>query len=71
MNRIVDNLWYTVKKYSPEILIGLGITGVVSGTVVACKETLEVNDILEEHNKKITQVTTGFKLLNYIYQQVY
>lgn len=56
MNRIVDNLWYTVKKYSPEILIGLGITGVVSGTVVACKETLEVNDILEEHNEKITQV---------------
>jgi hypothetical protein len=37
-----------VKKYSPEILMGLGIVGVVTSTVMACKATLKVEDILDE-----------------------
>lgn len=47
-----------VKKYSPEILLVLGIVGVVSSAVLACKKTLKVNDILEEKQESISKVHT-------------
>src|SRR6056297_455144 len=36
------------KKYSPEILIGTGIVSIVAGTVMACKATLQVEEVLED-----------------------
>ena len=37
-----------VEKHSPEILMGVGVVGVVTGTVMACRATMKLNDILEE-----------------------
>lgn len=37
-----------VQKHSPEILMGVGVVGVVTTTVVACKATMKLNDILDE-----------------------
>lgn len=42
-------LMFTLSKNSPEILLGIGIASVVAGTVIACKQTLEVSPILEEY----------------------
>lgn len=39
------------KKHSPEILLVSGIVGLVGAGVVACKATLKVHDVVEEHNK--------------------
>lgn len=39
-----------LKKYSPEILTGIGIASFVGSTVFACKATMKIDDILEEHN---------------------
>ena len=36
------------KQHSPEILLGLGIVGVVGGTVLACKATTKLDRILDE-----------------------
>ena len=44
----VNRFGLKVKKYSPEILIGVGIVGTVASGIMACKATLKVNDILEE-----------------------
>lgn len=41
-----------IQKYSPEILLGVGTIGVISATVLACKQTLKANDILEQHKEK-------------------
>ncbi len=41
-----------MKKYSPEILTAAGIIGTVGSTVLACKATLKVEDILDEAKKK-------------------
>lgn len=41
-----------LKKYSPEILTAAGVIGVVGSTVLACKATLKVEDILDEAKKK-------------------
>ena len=40
----------TVIKYSPEILMGLGGVTFVTTVVVACKETVKEEEILEEHD---------------------
>lgn len=47
---------FKLKKYSPEILMGVGIVGVVAGTVMACKATLRANDILDEHEKRLADI---------------
>lgn len=41
-----------LKKYSPEILTAAGVIGTISSTVLACKATLKVEDILDEAKKK-------------------
>lgn len=56
MNAFVDSALSLLKKYSPEILIVSGVCGVVSGVVVACKETLKVEEILEEHNEQMEMI---------------
>ena len=38
----------TVRKHSPEILMVAGVIGTVAGAVMACKETLELGDVLDE-----------------------
>ena len=38
-----------VKKFSPEILLGVGVVGIFGGVILACVETLKVNDIFDEH----------------------
>ena len=45
-----------VKKYSPEILITAGVVGVVTSTVLACRATLKVNDILEETRDTLDKI---------------
>lgn len=37
-----------VEKHSPEILLGVGVVGVVATAVTACKATMKLNDILDE-----------------------
>lgn len=41
-----------LKKYSPEILTAAGVVGTIGSTVLACKATLKVEDILDEAKKK-------------------
>lgn len=45
-------------KHSPEILLVGGIAAVIGGTVLACKATLYVEDILDEHDEKRDDIET-------------
>lgn len=59
VNRSLHKAGLQLKKHSPAILVGAGVVGVVTSTVMACKATLKVNDILNEtkdHVEKINQV---------------
>lgn len=47
---------FTLKKYSPEILLTAGVAGVITGTVLACKATIKVDDILEKHNEVMDKI---------------
>lgn len=47
---------FKIKKASPEIMVVAGVVGVVTSTVMACKATTKVNDILEETKKQVDDV---------------
>lgn len=55
---------FTIKKYSPEILLGLGITGVTVSTVLACKATLKCEAIIDEHEEKLEMVEEALEFEN-------
>ena len=53
-----------VQKHSPEILMGVGVVGIVTSTVMACRATMKLNDILEESKEtrdKIKEVENNPK----------
>lgn len=50
-----------LKKHSAEILMGLGIVGVVTSTVMACKATLKVEDIIDEAKATMEDVDHGLE----------
>ena len=56
--RLLSSTKYQVKKHSPEILMIAGITGTIVGTVLACKATTKVSEIMEEKNKLVEDVHT-------------
>jgi len=45
-----------VRRFSPQILMGVGIAGVVTAGVLACRATLKFNDVVEDSNKDISFV---------------
>lgn len=44
---------FNVKAHSPEILIGVGIAGMVTSTVLACRATLKADAILKERKETL------------------
>ena len=54
--RFLSKAGLQIKKHSPEILMGVGIVGTVASTVLACKATLKVNEILEEKNNTVEAI---------------
>lgn len=62
MRKMYNKLTFKVQKNSPEILMGIGIATTVTATVLACKATLKIGDILEEVEK--TQDNMDYALAN-------
>lgn len=53
LKQIGGAIGFALKKYSPEILMGLGITGMIGSTILACKATLKCEELLDEHDEKM------------------
>lgn len=56
LSRSFHKLGFQIKKHSPEILVVAGVTGVVASTVMACKATLKVNEVLDESKQNIDKI---------------
>lgn len=54
--RTTNKIGLILKKNSPKILMGVGIAGSVVSTVLACKATLKIKDILDEKNETVEQI---------------
>ena len=47
-SRSLHKVGFKIKKHSPEILVVIGVAGIVASTVMACKATTKVSEILED-----------------------
>ena len=56
MVKVYNKSEMKVRKYSPEILAGVGVVGVIASTVMACKATTKLNDILAESKEQLEQI---------------
>lgn len=56
INNATGKFGLKIKKYSPELFMAVGIVGAVTSTVLACKATLKVNDILEEKDENVGKI---------------
>ena len=56
LSRSFSRTGLKIKKYSPEILVGAGIVGVVASAVMACKATTKVETLLSETKDTINKV---------------
>lgn len=54
---ILGTVKYTLKKYSPEILLGVGVVGMGVSTVLACKATLRVEEILDTYEGTMEKIS--------------
>lgn len=57
-SRLLSNASLQFRKHSPEILMVAGVVGTVASTVLACKATLKVNEVLEEKKNTIDAIHT-------------
>ena len=56
VSRVAGSQALALKKNSPHIFFGVGLVGVVGGTVLACRATLKAEPILDEMKDNIEEV---------------
>lgn len=56
IKKIRDNVVNTISGKSPEILIGFGLAGMLTSTVLAVKATPKALDILEREDRELSKV---------------
>ena len=56
MNAIIVNIKNYLKAHATDIFMGLGITGVVGGTVLACVATTKVNPLMDEYRIRLQAI---------------
>ena len=56
LTRTFNRTGLKLKKHSPEILLVAGAVGAVTSTVMACKATLKIDEVLEDTKQKIDTI---------------
>lgn len=56
VTRTFHKVGFKFKKHSPEILVAAGIVGGVTSAVMACKATLKVDEVVDDHHAKIDRI---------------
>ena len=56
VSRSLHKVGFKFKKHSPEILVVAGVVGIVTSTIMACKATTKVNEIVDETKETIDTI---------------
>lgn len=56
VSRTFNKIGFTLKKHSPEILLGAGIVGAVASAVMACKATTKLSEVMEKSKQDIADI---------------
>lgn len=62
VTRAFYKVGFQIRKHSPEILVAVGTAGVVTSTVLACKATLKVNEVIEPAKENIEKIHVASEL---------
>ena len=69
LTRLLGRSKLVAGKYSPEILVGVGVVSVVAGTVMACKATLKLDSIMEDHSITLEKIDSAAAVDSTLYSQ--
>ena len=56
VSRSLHKVGFKFKKHSPEILVVAGVVGIVASTIMACKATTKVSEIVDETKETIDTI---------------
>ena len=56
LSKLTGRTGLMLKARSPEILLVVGITGTVASAVLACRATLRVEEVLDNHKEKTEKI---------------
>ena len=56
LSKMTGKTGVVLQKHSPEILLGVGIAGTVASAVLACRATLKVEAVLDNHREKVDKI---------------
>lgn len=56
ITRAANKVWLSLKKHSPEILLGFGIAGGITGAVMACRATTKLDEVLKDAKFEIRNI---------------
>lgn len=56
MSRSFHKAGFKLKQHSPEILVAVGVVGIIGSVIMACKATLKVNEVVEEAKDSIDMI---------------
>jgi hypothetical protein len=56
LGRVVGRATLEASKNAPTLLFGTGVVGMIGSTVLACRATLKLDEVLQEHHRKTTQM---------------
>lgn len=62
ISRFANSAIFSGRKHSPAILFGVGMVGFVGTTILACKATLKVEQIIETAEKDLSDVQIGLDM---------
>lgn len=51
-----NDLSLKADQNKPEIMLAVGLVGVIGATILACRATLKAKDVVEEHNERLEEI---------------
>lgn len=61
LSKITGRPGLILQKHSPEILMTVGIVGIVGSTILACRATLKAEEVIDRHEEKMEKINEAWE----------